>query len=298
MTDRRLRLAFIVASSLLVPAIVEGCGETDETAKAPTVDAGSLDAHVGNDATSDSPTTSGDSGGSDAGTTDSSTQDVVTIADTGTDVVDAGVCPIGIDDTVAATIKVTSDDFLKLYVNGVLVDDKTTTWGTVDTIPVTLFRHPSRKNVIAVAARNAYNQGGLDRGLLADMTVSFASADAGADASADAGGDAGAPVQIVTDTSWKVEGEPADAGVPAADAGAPDWTGLTFDDSAWSAPFDEGAHGISPWGSVFGTSSAHWLWFYDPAAASSKPANETMYARKTIYFTKSATAADAPSACP
>ncbi len=203
------------------------------------------------------------------------------------------VCPIDMNATVTATIKVTADDYLRLWVNGTLVDDKLTTWGTVDTRDVTLFRHPSRKNVIAVEARNAFNTGGYDRGLLLDL---------GFDAGADAAPDSGVP-GIVTDPTWKIVGTHHDAGLP--DGGLPDgsagavgWFSPDFDDSAWFGPYDEGPHGMAPWGNVFGQSSARWLWSYDSSTAASKPADEFVYFRKTFYLDVGGAPSDTPPGCP
>jgi hypothetical protein len=229
---------------------------------------------------------------SSSATDSSSTPDVQPV-DTGVDAKDSALpCPIDANATISASIKVTADDFLKLWVNGTLVDDKQTTWGTVDTKDITLFRSPLRKNVIAVEVRNAYNAGGLDRGLLVDLSFPT-----------DAGADSGIPA-IVTDTSWKMVGTNQDGGVP--DGGLPDggssgvvaWFDPAFVDTSWSAPTDEGAHGISPWGAVFGASSAHWLWSYDSATASSKPESEFVYFRKAIYFNMAGAPQGTPASCP
>jgi hypothetical protein len=143
--------------------------------------------------------------------------------------------------------------------------------------------------VIAIEARNAANAAGYDRGLLVDLGV-------------DAGTDAGVP-GIVSDLSWKIVGTETDGGLP--DSGLPDggmvgtlaWFDPTFDDSAWFAPTDEGAHGMAPWGNVFGTSSAHWLWSYDSAANGSKPQDDFVYFRKTFYLDLAGRPSDTPPGC-
>lgn len=207
---------------------------------------------------------------------------------------DTGSCPIGMDETVRATVKVTADDFLRLWVNGELVDDKASTWGTVDTREVTLFRHPTRKNIIAVEGRNAFNTGGFDRGLLLDL---------GFDAGADAGMDGGIP-GIVTDPTWKIIGTLTDGGLP--DGGLPDggttgvvaWFAPDFDDSKWHDPVNEGPHGMSPWGPVFGTSKARWLWSYDSSIAPTKPADDLVYFRKVFYLDTAGVPSDTAPSCP
>jgi hypothetical protein len=214
--------------------------------------------------------------------------------DAGEDAADAGVrCSIGIDDMITASIRITADDHLTLWVNGQLVDDKTTTWGTVDTKTVTLFRHPSKKNVIAVDGTNAFNQAGIDRGLLAELSFG---PDAGTTAD-------GGTIELVTDTAWKISWSSPDGGVP--DGGLPDggvagvaaWFDPAFNDSSWLPAFDEGAHGIGPWGNVFGTSSAHWLWGYDSSSDPSKPTNEDVYFRRTFYVSAAGTPQDAAGSC-
>lgn len=206
---------------------------------------------------------------------------------------DAGACPIGFDETVTATMKVTADDYLTLWVNGVLVVDKQSTWGTVENTTVTLFRHPSRKNVIAIEARNAFLAGGHDRGLLADLSIA-----------APAAGDDAGVASVVTDVSWKIIGELTDGGLPASglpDGGTPGvapWFAPAFDDSGWRVPTDQGPHGMAPYGPVFGTSTARWLWSYDFAAAASKPVTELAYFRKAFYLRPDVTLSDAPPACP
>jgi hypothetical protein len=265
------RLALVVLPTFAVVAVV-ACGD-DETASPGNPDAGALPPR--NDSSAP---------------TDGATQQDAARPDAN----DAATCPIGFDATVTAAMKVTADDYLRLWVNGVLVDDKQTTWGTVDTVTVTLFRSPLRKNVIAVEARNAFNAGGYDRGLLVDL---------GFDAGADAGPDSGVP-NVVTDPTWRIIGESTDGGIP--DGGLPDggaqgvaaWFAPTFDDSKWNAATDEGAHGMSPWGSVFGTSSARWLWSYDSAAAGSKPTNEIVYFRKGFFLDTKGVPRDTQPACP
>lgn len=189
-------------------------------------------------------------------------------------------CPVPEDATVAATLRVTTDDHFKVWVNGVLVDDAVRFWSQPQTYAVTLFRSPKKKNVLAIEGINAFNQGGLDRGVLADLVV------AAPDGGAPDAGDGGAVFALVTDTTWKLSKTVAEG-----------WTGLAFDDAAWVAPTDEGAHGISPWGAVFGASTARWIWSYDSATAVDKPQNESIHLRRGFWFDASGAVANAPGAC-
>src|SRR5688572_320282 len=87
--------------------------------------------------------------------TDTGTTDTGTATDTGTNVDTAAPCPIGIDATITATIKATTDDNYKLYVNGALIDDVARVWSSPQTYSnITLFRNPTRKNVIAIEGIN------------------------------------------------------------------------------------------------------------------------------------------------
>jgi hypothetical protein len=182
-------------------------------------------------------------------------------------------CPIGIDETITATLRVSADDDRRVFVNEVMVDDLTPsrTWGTITTTTVRLFRHPSRANVIAVLAKNYLSIDGLDRGLLLDVTSSSTSA---------------AP--LLTDASWRVRSSTV-AGYET----------IAFDDSQWSQATEEVMHPGGPYGAIFGTSSAWWIWTYDAAIpASMKPIEESMAARRRFYVLRSGAFSDAPGSCP
>ena len=104
----RLSLALVPALPLL---FFVACGD-DETSSGgglpdagPAVPSGS-DSSTGFDAAADAP-------GLDAAAPDAAKPDAS----------DAAPCPIGFDETVTAEMKVTADDYLRLWVNGVLVDD-------------------------------------------------------------------------------------------------------------------------------------------------------------------------------
>jgi hypothetical protein len=284
----RSRLALALALLPVLPlALVMACGD-EETPAGPAVPDGGAPTLRGVD--SSAPIDGAGSADAVGPVVDAGMPD----ADAALPDADAAPCPIGFDETVTGQIKVTADDYLRLWVNGALVDDKQTTWGTIDTLTVTLFRSPQRKNVIAVEARNAQNAGGFDRGLIVDL---------GFDAGADGGPEGGIP-SVVTDLTWKIEGETTDGGAP--DGGFPDgstpnvpaWFAPDFDDSAWHPPTDEGPHGMSPWGLVFGTSSARWLWSYDSSTAGSKPTNDLVYFRKVFYLDTNGIPKDTPPACP
>lgn len=273
---KRLAHLTLALGGLLPLALVYACGD-DLTGAGPELQDGSV--VVANDASSgtDSASPSTDSGGTPG---DASTADVV-----------VANCSIDFDATITAEITITADDYLRLWVNGVLVDDKETQWGTVDSKTVTLFRNPTRKNVLAVEARNAFNSPGYDRGVLVDMT------------GVDAGGDA-ATTGIVSDGSWKIIGTTTDGGLPSGglpDGGSgntPAWFDPTFDDSTWTAAFDEGPHGMSPWGAIFGTSTARWLWSFQSSAIDSKPQVDVVYLRKAFYLDMAGNPSTTPTACP
>jgi hypothetical protein len=182
-------------------------------------------------------------------------------------------CSISESETVSGTLKVTTDDNYRLYVNDALIDETARLWSSPQTYPVTLFRHPSRKNVIAIEGLNAAEIDGLDRGIIADLAF-----------------DAGGGVQsVVTDSSWKL-----------STTLATDWFALTFDDAAWVAATDEGAHGIAPYGAILGTSTARWIWAYDANVAATAKADppEKVWVRKTFYVNAAGTVTTSPNTCP
>src|SRR5687767_3697864 len=96
------------------------------------------------------------------------------------------VCTVELDATIAGTTRTSGDDNFELYVNGVLVKNFSGLWSEPQTDAVTLFRHPSRKNVIAARASNVVKVAGRDRMLILDLSF-----------------DAGSGEQhVVTDDSW------------------------------------------------------------------------------------------------
>jgi hypothetical protein len=181
-------------------------------------------------------------------------------------------CTIATNATVSGTLKITADDYFRLYVNGALIDETQRLWTSPQTYTVSVFRHPSRKNVIAVDVLNAAEIDGLDRGVVVDLSF-----------------DAGAGAQsVLSDATWKLS--------PTLVAS---WFDVAFVDTAWVAATDEGAHGISPYGHILGTSSARWIWSYDSAiSATLKPTTEQVWVRKTFYVDESGRVGEAPTACP
>jgi len=172
---------------------------------------------------------------------------------------------------VSATVRITTDNHYKLFVNGALVDAVQRIWSDPQSYTTALFRHPSRKNVIAIEGLNTTSIDGLDRGILADVRF-----------------DAGGARMIVTDTSWKM-----------TSALSSTWADPAFDDGAWAPAVDQGPHGIAPWNAVLGTSSAHWIWTYlSSGTAASKGTNEYVYARRTFYLGVDGAVKSASSPCP
>ena len=181
-------------------------------------------------------------------------------------------CPFATDATISGTLRITTDDNFRLYVNGVLIDETPRLWSSPQTYTVNVFRHPSRKNVLAVEGINNAEIDGLDRGVIVDLSF-------------DAGGGA---QSVLTDATWKL-----------STTLATDWFAVDFVDTAWVAATDEGAHGIAPYGAILGTSSARWLWSYDSnVSAASKPTTEQVWVRKTFYVGASGVVSANPAACP
>jgi len=242
------------------------------------------------DAASDVPT-----GGSDAGAdradmggdvpAETGVADVP--VDTGSDVggaldvgadVPAACLTIATTATVTSHLKITADNECEVFVNGSSVG-MTTNWGAAVTIDVSLYLHPGRKNVIAVRGTNTSSQGGNDRGIIGELTVDA---------------DGGVAPLVVTNASWR-----SAKTIPDVDAGGSNWTAVDFDDSAWSAATEIASNGDGPWGAVFGTSVAKWIWSaIVPADTADKPNLETAYARRTFYFSLDGTAIGATPACP
>jgi hypothetical protein len=183
-----------------------------------------------------------------------------------------GACAIGLDATFTATIRITTDDNFRLFVNGTLIDDTPRVWTEVQTYSVQLFQHPSKRNTIAIEGTNVENTSGPDRGIIADTRFAFGSIED----------------MVVTNTSWRLS--------TSLESG---WTEVGFDASGWRFALSEGPHGMAPWGALLGQSSAEWLWSYDSnQPADAKVVGETVYVRRDFYIDRTGHVSDVPQACP
>lgn len=252
------------APAIVDAAIVDGPSGDGGAGDAVAIDAVELDgpavdAAGGDDAMSaDAPTAdamSADAPSADAPLADGPTADAM-IVDAPAD---AAPCPIGIDDTVAGVLAITTDDNTRVWLNGVLIDDTPRIWSSPQRYDVVVFAHPAHPNVLAIEGTNRQNASGLDRGIVADLRFTAA----------------GAPQVIVTDAATR-----------ATNTLTSGWEAPGFDDSAWPAAVPLGAVGIPPWGAVLEPlapgSMAQWIWTYDPAPVTDKPVLEATYARRTF----------------
>jgi hypothetical protein len=181
-------------------------------------------------------------------------------------------CPIAHDATLSATLNITADDQYRLYVNGTLIDGTPRLWTFSQQYAVQLFRDPSRRNAIAIEATNTMKIDGLDRGVIVDLSVDTQ----------------GGEQILVTDSSWLISTKQV--------AG---WTDPDFEAVGWASAVSEGPHGIRPWGSVFDTSDAQWIWSYDSDRASASKAElETIWLRRSFYLGVDGTIEDSPEECP
>jgi hypothetical protein len=181
-------------------------------------------------------------------------------------------CPFGIDDTVPASLQVSADDQATVFLYGALLDDTPRLWRDVGRYAITVFRHPSHPNVIAIRGANVFRIDGRDRGVLADLR-----------ATTEAG-----PQTVITDERWRLTTNDE-----------PGFADVAHDDGAWLAPTIEGRHPIAPWGAIFGTSDAAWPWSYDSnGSAATKPEHEVVFVRRRFYFDLAGHVVDDPSPCP
>ncbi len=177
-------------------------------------------------------------------------------------------CAVSTEATTSAKLRTTADDYVRIWFNGVLVAEPTSQWPTLKQYDVNVFLHAGRRNVIAIEARNEFEQGGLDRGFIAELeyTVSDKS------------------YFVDTDPSWKVN-----------DAEVSGWTSLDFDDSGWKTPISLGKSGIPPWGQVVFNTNAEWLWTYYPDKSPAEKAdNEKLWFRKVFFMNAAGQATDEP----
>lgn len=165
---------------------------------------------------------------------------------------------IPVNATITSHLKITADNECDVYVNGASVGS-TNNWGSAVTIDVSLYIHPGRRNVVAVAGRNTSSQDGNDRGIVGELTTTV--------------GEVTVPV-IVTNAEWRVSQEPGS-----------DWTLLDYDDSTWPFASEIATVGDPPWGQVITNPNVKWIWFAPiPASAANKPNLEATYARRVFYF--------------
>lgn len=193
--------------------------------------------------------------------------DQAAILDVGPDA--SAPCPIDFAATVEARLRFSADDDRRLLVNEAMIDDlqPARTWGSAGDVTAPLYRHPARPNVIAVEVRNYQRQGGVDRGLLFQVTTSSAT--------------------LVSDARWRVS--------TSSSAG---WTTAAFDDSAWTVAAEQVQHPGSPYGALLGSSAAWWIWLYDSAIEANKPVTENMWVRRVFYVLVDGTFSDTPGSCP
>lgn len=184
------------------------------------------------------------------------------------------VCTIGLDATIAGTTRTSGDDKFELYMNGVLVKDFPGTWMEPQTDAVMLFRHPSKKNVIAVRASNVVKVAGLDRMIVIDLTFDAGSGEK----------------HVVTDATW----------LRSPGGLETNWFAIDFAEANWTAPTIVGTHGDPPWGAILGTSTAKFLWSYDSGAVdqTAKPDAETVWFRKSFYVDVAGAPQASAGACP
>jgi hypothetical protein len=177
----------------------------------------------------------------------------------------------GQDSTLAARLRVTADDIVSIWFNGELVAEPTSLWQTLKEYEVAVFLYPNRKNVIAFKATNLYEQGGYDRGLVAELLYTLNDA----------------PAYVNSDSTWKVSATLSDG-----------WEALDFDDSGWANAVSLGPSNQPPWSSVGLNSEAQWIWSYAPSAdPGSKPDNEVNYFRKEFYMNEEGAASGEPTPC-
>jgi len=217
------------------------------------------------------------SGSSDGGIVDAPTvlptDTSVTNMDSGTSGMDASVdvlppCTVAADATTSAKLRTTADDFVRIWFNGELVAEPGTLWYSLKQYDVKVFLNAGRRNVIAIEARNELEQGGLDRGFIAELEYTVD----------------GKSYFVDTDPSWKVNDVQVDG-----------WTALDFDDSAWKTPVSLGKSGIPPWGQVVFNTNAEWLWSYYPDKnPAEKPDNEKLWFRKVFFMNAAGQATDQP----
>jgi hypothetical protein len=177
-----------------------------------------------------------------------------------------------LDAALTSHLRITADNECEVFVNGASVGT-TASWPSPVTIDVSLFIHPSKKNVIAIRGTNTSSQGGNDRGIIGELTLDSE----------------GENVElVVTDASWRVSS--------VEEAG---WSSVAFDASSWIAATEVANHGDPPWSALLGSTTAKWIWAAPvPSDTSAKPNLETTYARREFYFSFDGTTPVNEPGCP
>lgn len=267
-------------AALLVPiAMAVACGSDDSNADNPsTGGTGGATGGASSGGASGSGGTTGGTAGTDAASGGSGGS-VDASADAPSDApgdvqpdADPACATIPKSQTVMAHLRITADNECEVWVNGTSVGT-TNNWGTAVSIDVSLYVHPSIKNVIAVKGTNTSSQAGNDRGIIGELTILENDAPS---------------ALILTDASWRTSKTEVTG-----------WDGVSFDDSSWTAATEIANHGDPPWGAVMTTTGAKWIWSGPvPADTANKPNLESAYARRVFYFsTTGAGTTDAPG-CP
>lgn len=214
------------------------------------------------------PSRSGSGAGGDAGR-DAAAADASILDGSGS----STTCTIALDATLAGVTRTSGDDNFELYVNGQLVKTFDGLWTSPQTDAVTLFRHPSKKNVIAARASNVVKVDGLDRMIVLDLSF-----------------DAGAGEQhVVSDATW----------LRSPGGLETNWFAVDFAEANWTASTVVGNHGDAPWGAILGTSTAKFLWSYHSGMVdqTTKPDAETVWFRKSFYVDLGGAPQSTPGTC-
>jgi hypothetical protein len=244
---------------------------TAEDATPLPADAGSHDA-ASQDASLPEDADSLDATALDASAPDARVEDAAALD--GTPIDAGGACSLPPTETTTATLHVTADDVRSIWVNGVQVevaDFGARNWHNPSNLPLLLHKNPSIPNVVAIQATNLYAIDGLDRGLI--VLVQY-------------------PRTATSSAEWV-----SNHRTKVATASTAGWTEPLFDDHAWIEATELGPDGQAPWGPIIGASSAQWIWTYLPGSLASKPVEESIFARMTLYLLPSGQISDQPG-CP
>lgn len=185
-----------------------------------------------------------------------------------------GSCGIGYDETVTAKLRISADDQFALYAQGVFIEEPKADWTVVHAYPITLYRHPERRNTLAVRASNVFKVNGRDRGLVLALSVpSVGALD---------------PQTLYSDAAWR-----------ASPSASPGWEKPDTLPNGWPSAVTQAGDGAPPWGTVIDDPKAQWLWTYDSnQPIEAKIEKETNYFRRDFYFTVDGKLTDKAVTCP